>query len=83
MQILPLYHRTLGRILLSAVSFYVFLRSILCVFGCVSVVAVRQVRVMGCFLMMAGFVMLRSFVVVVRRMFMMFRRLLVMMGCFL
>jgi hypothetical protein len=82
-QILPLYHTTLGRILLRAVSFYVFLSGILCVFGCVSVVAVREVRVMGCFLMMTGFMMLRSFVVVVRSMFMMFGRLLVMMDCFL
>lgn len=72
-----------GRILLSTVCFYVSLSGILCVFGCVSVVAVREVRVMGCFLVMAGFVMLRSFVVVVRSMFIMFGRLLVMMGCFL
>jgi hypothetical protein len=71
------------RILLRAVGFYVFLSGILCVRGCVNLVAVRQVRVVGCFLMMAGFVMLRSFIVVVRSMLMMFGRLLVMMGCFL
>jgi hypothetical protein len=82
-QILPLDHITRGRILLRAVSFYVLLSGILCVFGCVSMVAVREVRVMGCFLMMTGFVMLGSFVVVVRSMLMMFGRLLVMMGCFL
>ena len=73
----------LAGILLIAVGFDVFLSGILCVLGCVSVVAVRQVRVVGCFLMMSGFVMLRSFVVVVRSMLMMLGRLLVMMGCFL
>lgn len=73
----------LGRILVGTVCFNVFLSGVLCVLGCVSVMAVRQVRVMSCFLVMSRFVMLRSFVVVVRSMFMMLGCLLVMMGCFL
>jgi hypothetical protein len=49
----------------------------------VNVVGVCQVRVMGSFLVLARFVMLGGFVVVARRMLMMFGRLRVMMGCFL
>jgi hypothetical protein len=62
---------------------YVFLRSILRVLVGMNFVGVRQVCVMGCFLVVAGFVMLGGFMVVLRSMFMMSSCLLVVVGCFL
>lgn len=63
--------------------FDVLLRSMFRMICSVNVVGVCQVRVMGSFLVLARFVMLGGFVVVARRMLMMFGRLRVMMGCFL
>jgi len=62
---------------------YVFLSSMRDVLGSVNVVAVRQVSVMGCFLVVACFMVLCGFVVMTCSMLMMFRRLLVVMRCFL
>jgi hypothetical protein len=62
---------------------YVFLSSMRDVLSSVHVVAVRQVSVMGCLLVVACFMVLCGFVVVTRSMLMMFRRLLMVMGCFL
>ena len=63
--------------------FDVFLCSILGVLGSAGVVAVRQMCVVGCFLVLVGFVVFCGFVVVARSVFMMFGCLRVMMGCFL
>jgi hypothetical protein len=72
-----------SRFLLGAMRFYVFLRSILRVLVGMNFVGVRQVCVVGGFLMVAGFVMLGGFMVVLRSMFMMSSCLLVVVGCFL
>jgi hypothetical protein len=48
---------------------------------CVKMVSVRRVRVMGGLCVIAGFVMLRGFGVVVRGVLAVFRRVLVMLGC--
>ena len=71
------------RALLGAVRFDVLLGSMLRMVCGVNVMGVCQVRVMGGFLVVAGFVMLGGLVVVARSMLMMFRCLRVMMGCFL
>jgi hypothetical protein len=71
------------RPLLKAVRFDVFLRGMFRMICSVNMVGMCQVRVMGSFLMLARFVMLGGFVVVARRMLMMFGCLRVMMGCFL
>ena len=54
-----------------------FLRRVLRVLGGMNVVPVRNVRVVGGFLMVSRFVMLRSFTMVVCRVFVMFRCLVV------
>ena len=69
--------------LLRAVRFDVLLRGMFRVICGVNMVGVCQVRVMGSFLVVARFVMLGGFVMVARRMLMMFGCLRVMMGCFL
>lgn len=61
----------------------VLLRGMFRMICSVNVVGVRQVRVMGSFLVLARFMMLGGFAVVTRRMLMMFGCLRVMMGCFL
>jgi hypothetical protein len=66
------------RPLLGAVRFDVLLRSMFRM-----ICSVNVVGVMGSFLVLARFVMLGGFVVVARRMLMMFGCLRVMMGCFL
>jgi hypothetical protein len=56
-----------------------------CMFGMlggVNVMSLRQVRMVGCFLVVAFFMMLGCFLVMARSVLMMFRCLLVMMGCF-
>jgi len=65
------------------VCFYVFLGCNLRVLVGVNAVSVRQVCVVGGFLMLAGFVMFGGFMVVPCSVFMMFSCLLVMMTCFL
>jgi hypothetical protein len=70
-------------LLLGAVRFDVLLRGMFRMICSVDMVGVCQVRVMGSFLVLARFVMLGGFVVVARRMLMMFGCLRVMMGCFL
>jgi len=71
------------RPLLGAVRFDVLLRGMFRMICSVDMVGVCQVRVMGSFLVLARFVMLGGFVMVARRMLMMFGCLRVMMGCFL
>ena len=61
----------------------VLLRGMFRMICSVNVVGVCQVRVMGSFLVLARFVMLGGFVVVTRRMLVVFGCLRVMMGCFL
>ena len=63
--------------------FDVFLRGMFRMICSVNMVGVCQMRVMSSFLVVARFVMLGGFVMVARRMLMMFRCLRVMMGCFL
>jgi hypothetical protein len=64
-------------------SLYVFLSGMFCVLGCIRVVAVRQVSVLGRFFIVPGFVMVGGLVVVARSMLMVFGGLLVMVRCFL
>jgi hypothetical protein len=66
--------------LFGAVCFYVLLGRILRVLGSIHMVAMRQVRVMRRLFVVAAFVVPCSFVVVMRSMLMVFRRLLVVMG---
>jgi hypothetical protein len=61
----------------------VLLRRVLRVFGSMNVVTVRQVRVVGGCLVIAGFVMGGGFVVMTRSVLVMLRCLLVMIGCYL
>ena len=63
--------------------FYVFLDSIFRVLFGLNAVTVRQMCVVGGFLMMASFVMFGGFMVVPCSVFVMFRCLLVMVSCFL
>jgi hypothetical protein len=65
------------------VRFYVLLSSILSMLGRMKVVTLRKMRVMGCFLVVASFVMPGGLVMMARSMLMMFGRLRVMIGCFL
>ena len=69
--------------LLRAVRLHMFLCRVLRVLGGMNKVPVRQVRVVGGFLMVASFVMLGCFVVVACSVLKMLGCLLVMMGCFL
>jgi hypothetical protein len=69
--------------LLFAVRFNVVLYGVLRVIGGVNVVAVRQMRMVGCFFMITRFVMCSGFLVVARSVFQMLRCLLVVMSCFL
>jgi hypothetical protein len=71
------------RPLLGAVRFDVLLRGMFRMICGVNMVGVCQVHVMGSFLVLARFAMLGGFVMVARRMLMMFGCLRVMMGCFL
>jgi hypothetical protein len=50
--------------------------------GCVNAVAVRQMRVVRCRFVVAAFVMFGGFFVVARSVFMMFRRLRMVLSCF-
>ena len=70
-------------LLLGAVRLDVLLRGVFRMICSVDMVGVCQVRMMGSFLVLARFVMLGGFVMVARRMLMMFGCLRVMMGCFL
>jgi len=56
---------------------------VVCMLSGMNIVAMRHMRVMRGFLMIAGLVMLGGLFVVARRMLMMFGGLLVMIGCFL
>jgi hypothetical protein len=72
-----------SKTLLGAVCFYVLLSGMFRVLGGMNMVAVRQVRVVGGLLVVAGFVMFRCFMVVARGMLMMLSCLGVMVSCFL
>ncbi|MFY9937797.1 MAG: hypothetical protein WAK33_13035, partial [Silvibacterium sp.] len=69
--------------LLRAVCLHVLLCRVLRVLGGMNMVPVRNMRVVGGFLMGASFVMLGGLVVVARSVFMMSGGLLVVIGCFL
>ena len=72
-----------GKALLGAVRFYVLLSRVLAVLRRMNLVGMGQMRVMGCFLMVAFIMMLRGLVMVARSMFVMFGSLSVMVRCFL
>ena len=63
--------------------FDVFLGSMFSMIGGMDVMGLRQMGMMGRFLVMARFVVLGSFVMVTRSVFMVLSCLFVMMGCFL
>ena len=79
----PLQLQCWKGVLLLAVRLNVLLRRVLCVFGSMDVVAVRQVRMVSGCLVITGFVMLGGFVVVARSVLVVLRCLLVMIGCYL
>ena len=59
------------------------LNSMLSMLNGMKLMAVGNVRMVGCFLVILGFMMLGGFVVVARSVLMVLGRLRVMMGCFL
>jgi hypothetical protein len=61
----------------------VMLGCVLGMFHGMNVVSVCQMRVMGCLLVVAPFMMVRCFMMVARSMLVMLRCLPVMVGCFL
>lgn len=71
-----------GPVLHFAVCFDVMLGRVLGVLGCMDMVSVGQVRVMGSRFVVAFQMMFGGFVMVARSEFMMLCRLCVMMGCF-
>ena len=70
-------------LLLGAVCFDVLLGSMLSMIGGMDVMGMRQMRMMGRFLVIARLVVPGSFVVMTRSVLMVLSCLFVMMGCFL
>ena len=70
-------------LLLGAVCFNVLLGSMLSMIGGMDVMGMRQMRMMGRFLVIARLVVPGSFVVMTRSVLMVLSCLFVMMGCFL
>jgi len=76
-------HARLIRPLLRAVCFHMVLGCVLGMLGRVDMMSVGDMRVVRGFLMVAGFMMFGGLFVMARRMLMMLGCVLVMLGCFL